>query len=325
MQNYEQLLTNHIREKLQDLLASLKTKRPKLVLGLSGGPDSVCLAHILKKLSGSMGFDLVAAHMDHGWRADSDKDVTLCKTLCQELGIELALGHAEDFKDKIKKSRSKEELARCARRAFFEQVLNSHDAQAVVLAHHAQDQIETFLIRLVRGSSLSGLAAMKTFNPPYFRPMLECPKSWIDGFISEVKANYITDPTNQSEDFLRNRIRMGVIPELEKADSRFMAKALETIQNLQAEDSVLEDLATGFVGSDEQPKIVTSDFLSLPKALQARVLVKLFVLAGANFRPSQGLFDEAIKFLSGPNGGTHQLGDNFVVTKKGPHFWVDGV
>lgn len=329
MNNFEKNvnLPDLILKRVKDFIESNRLERPTFIVGLSGGADSVSLAKILNEISKELNFKLIAAHFDHQWRADSHKDRQFCQKFCENEKIELITGFAQDFESQVKKSRSKEEFGRFLRMAFFDSILKKTDANAIILAHHAKDQIETFFIRLVRGSSLTGLSAMREWNRPFFRPMLECDKMLIDQFVSERNLEFITDPTNNSEDFLRNRIRLSLLPIFEQIDSRFYKKALETIKNLSQENQILDNIAQTYILKDEfgVTTVNINNFLNLEKPLQFRVLIKLLSIYGANFKPSQSFLSEVVKFLkinSENCSKKHAIGIGFSIHKKNGFFFV---
>src|SRR5580704_10711033 len=148
-----------------------------IVLGLSGGPDSIFLLHVLAALHNQKKITLIAAHLDHGWRATSAADAQFCMHEAQRLGIACIIGHLDEFKDTISWNGSQEELGRKTRRLFLQQVAERYNAHHIALAHHAQDQQETFFIRLIRGSSIAGLASMLPANGIYIRPLLATSKT----------------------------------------------------------------------------------------------------------------------------------------------------
>lgn len=320
-------LTTIIFRKVTEFIRANSLEKPIFIIGLSGGPDSVCLAHILNKISKELNFKLIAGHFDHQWRVDSYKDREFCELFCKEEEIELITGLAKDFLPHVKKSRSKEEFGRLLRIAFFKSVIEKTNANAVILAHHAKDQIETFFIRLIRGASLAGLSGMREWNPPIFRPMLECQKELIDQFLASKNLNFVIDPTNSSHDFLRNRIRLSVIPALESIDPRFCKKAGQSINNLSDENQILENiLKINILKNDSgQNTVDLEKFLALEKPLQFRLLIQLFVLSQATFKPSHGLLNEAIKFLKTNSENSslkHTLGEGLSIYKKKSFFYV---
>lgn len=212
-----------------------------IVIGLSGGPDSVFLLHYLAGLGQEKGLTLIAAHLDHGWRAESGQDAQFCQELATRYQIPFILKHLKETHVSFKVS---EEVGRKARRAFFEQVAKEQGAQAIALAHHADDQMETFFLRLIRGTSLTGLTGMKPKDGLYIRPLLEISKQEILDYLHGHQIPYVIDASNQSDEYLRNRIRNQVIPALKACDERFAknfatthAKLIETEEFLQEQSA----------------------------------------------------------------------------------------
>jgi len=133
-------------QKAQNLIKkeSLIASNSTIIVGLSGGPDSVALLHILKELKPELNLHLIAAHLDHGWRPESVKDAQFCSQLCRQWGVRLITQKLSEIKSRAKFNGSREEFARRMRRQFFEDLMHEHGASAIALGHHADDQIETF-------------------------------------------------------------------------------------------------------------------------------------------------------------------------------------
>jgi tRNA(Ile)-lysidine synthase len=324
-----QQLKNHIIKHLAEYFSETKSGQPHILVGLSGGPDSVFLLYLLHQLVTSGTITLSAAHLDHGWRTTSASDVLFCKNLCDQLGIPFYTQHAQDLPIAIKSNGSQEELGRKLRRHFFSTVQKQTKADLIALAHHQQDQQETFFMRLMRGTSLSGLCGMSTFNGCYFRPLLDTPKSSILDFLEHNNIPYLTDPTNNSDAYLRNRIRHHVLPALQLCDERFDQKFSSTLQLLHDEHNFLTTLALESfhtVFSAQPPhKQMRGDqprFASLHPVLKNRVIITWLIAEKIPFQPHQRHLLEIIKFLSSPNGGSHQLGPTWTVFKKNRFFWI---
>ena len=130
---------------------------------------------------------IIATHLDHQWRAESWRDVEFCAQLCQNLEIEFIARKAEELNLEIKFNGSKEELGRKMRRALFAQILKEKNADFIALAHHLQDQQETFFLRLLRGSSLSGLCCMQEIDGNYIRPLLGIDKKDIFEYLDLIE------------------------------------------------------------------------------------------------------------------------------------------
>lgn len=211
-----------------------------VVVGLSGGPDSVCLLHWLVQQK-DLGLTLIAAHLDHEWRPNSHKDVLFCKELCQKLGITFITQKASELPHQPKYNGSQEEVGRKLRRAFFEQVAQDYNANTIALGHHTGDQQETFFIRLMRGTTISGLGGMKEQDGKYVRPLLHVSKETIYAYLKKNNLSYLTDTTNNSEAFLRNRIRKHLIPALQHCDQRSHKQLVRIMHHLQETETFLQN------------------------------------------------------------------------------------
>jgi tRNA(Ile)-lysidine synthase len=301
----------------------LLTTSTKVVVGLSGGPDSVFLLHFLaqKKKEGHLQ-DLVAAHLDHGWRATSHKDVEFCREMTQHLGISFFVSQKlSDLAVSLKFNGSQEEVGRHARRFFFEQVCQETQADVIALAHHAQDQQETFFIRMLRGASLSGLSAMRPRHGLYIRPLLEINKVDMLAFLDAHNIPYLIDPTNTSDDYLRNRIRNHVLPALEHCDQRFDAKFATALNSIQASDDFLTKLTHEHFAALAQQKngtwvINVKQLLSLDPIFHQRILIHWFCREQIKFPTSSAFFDEAMRFMQQPDGGSHALSTDWKLVKR---------
>jgi len=288
-----------------------------VVIGLSGGPDSIFLLHQLATLQASWDLTLIAAHLDHGWRKNSGSDLAFCRETAVQLGITFTSGTLKEYAGTMKLNGSHEEFARRVRRRFLESVAQKHGATTIALAHHADDQEENFFIRLIRGASLSGLTGMKPRNGLYIRPLLHTRKQEILNFLQNNEISYCDDPSNNSTDFLRNRIRHHVLPALHNCDTRFATNFAATLNRLQKTEYFLETVTQEtFSHISNETKINTHKLLQTPSDLRYRLLRHWLVAANVPFTPSQALFDEIVRFLEHPRGGIHQLHTHWSIMKK---------
>ncbi len=297
---------------------SLIQKGDSVVVGLSGGPDSVFLLHVLSNLlhEGHIG-SIIAAHLDHEWRLESKNDLQFCVDLCKSLSIPLKSGTLAMFKAHIVWNGSKEAFARDARQLFFEQVRTSHDAQWIALGHHMQDQQETFFMRMLRGTSISGLCGMKQKNGFYIRPLLHISKDTILAWLNAHGIQYCIDQSNQSDQFLRNRIRHHIIPACKASDQRFDQSFATMIRNVQEAEAYLAEhtahiFATIYTQNNE---FLFRELLKLPPFMQKRLLLYWFDKNNIPFSPSDALLEEIIRFLQSPHGGTHSVHPHWKLQK----------
>lgn len=292
----------------------------KVIIGLSGGPDSTFLLHLLADYQKKGTISIIAAHLNHEWRQDSAKDVIFCRELCAQLNIEFVHAKASDLPISIRSNGSQEELGRRMRRYFLQQVREQYDADLIALGHHAQDQEETFFIRLIRGTTLSGLVGMKPRDGVYIRPLLETNKEDIIDYLNENKIEYLIDPSNISESFLRNRIRHKVLPALEECDKRFNANFLRTLHNLNQTESFLKQVTQRTFESiaELQDDTWFVNVEQLEKArpfMQQRLLMHWLIAEQVPFTPSQAFLQEIKRFLF-KGTGEHQLHKKWTIQKQ---------
>lgn len=292
-----------------------------IIIGLSGGPDSVFLLSLLQSLQTKKNLTLIAAHLNHEWRETAADDVKFCHDLCNNLDIKFVYTTASELPESLKQHGSKEEIGRRMRRYFLQNVRENNNADFIALGHHLQDQEETFFIRLIRGTTLSGLVGMKPKDGIYIRPLLETNKSDIVHYLNENNINYLTDPSNISESFLRNRIRLKVLPALQECDERFDANFLRTLHNLhQAEAFISYETEKHFHEIAELKNntwyIDVKKFRICRPFMQNRLLMHWLIAEQVPFTPSQGFLEEIKRFLLQQAGKTHQIHEKWVIDKK---------
>jgi len=303
-------------------LHNLIEQTASVVVGLSGGPDSLFLLHYLADLRNQGKLKgLIAAHLDHEWRENSASDVIFCQQACEALGVEFVSARLTELEFPQKLNGSSEEIGRRARRFFLESVCKEHGADSIALAHHLQDQEETFFIRLVRGSSLTGLISMRPKHGAYIRPLLEISKSDIVTYLDNHKIPYLTDPTNEHPDYLRNRIRANVLPALQGVDSRFDQNFLLTLNRMSQTEEYLETVTqdTFATIATTQNGVHTLDVATLLKlhpVMQYRVLMHWLIQENAPFNPSQSFLDEILRFLRTPHSKEHTMHAQWKLVKK---------
>ncbi|MDD2657917.1 MAG: tRNA lysidine(34) synthetase TilS [Candidatus Pacebacteria bacterium] len=197
-------------------------KKDRIVVGVSGGPDSVALLYLLNSLQKELRLGLHIAHLDHMLRADSDKDAAYVRALAEKLDIPATFGRV-DVKVLAKKG-SEEEVARNARLDFLFQVAARVKADSIALGHNLDDQAETVLMRVLRGAGLYGLRAISPKRNirgrQVIRPLIETRRSQIEAFLKKKKIKPRRDASNSKDIYFRNKIRNDLLPYLEKGYSR---------------------------------------------------------------------------------------------------------
>lgn len=248
-----------------------------LLIGLSGGVDSVVLLHLLKQLSSQRGFTLTAAHLDHSIRPESGEDARFVNELCQEWGVSLTTERCDVPGLAKDKKLSLEMAAREARREFLLRTAEKKGADFIVLAHHRDDQAETFLIRLLRGSGLSGLAGMPPRREKWLRPLLGVSRQQVLQYAQEQSLRWVEDLSNQDLRYLRNRVRHQLLPQLREYNPRLEERLDLLCRQQQVEEDfwskLIEQALPGLVLSrDDGLRLSRPGLLQLHPALRMRIL-----------------------------------------------------
>lgn len=213
-----------------------------VIVALSGGADSVALLDNLNSIKEKNNLALYAVHINHGLRGEeSQRDENFCKTLCEKYGIKLFVRH-ENVAELAKKNKISEELCgRNVRYAVFEELSKQLSAK-VATAHTASDNAETLLFNITRGASLGGVSAIPPVRGNIIRPLIECTRAEIEQYCSEKNLEYVTDSTNLTDDYTRNKIRHNVIPTLKEINPAFENSVLRLSENAREISDFLSDM-----------------------------------------------------------------------------------
>ena len=208
------------------------------ILALSGGADSVALLCALH----SLGYRIEAAHCNFRLRGkESDRDENFCIQLCNKLGIKLHRIHFETGTYASLHKVSVEMAARELRYRYFEQLRSDIHADGICVAHHKDDQVETVLLNIVRGTGLTGLQGMKPKNGNVLRPMLAVNRRQVTAYLDEIHQDYVTDGTNLEANVKRNRLRLNIIPELEKLNPSLQDNIIRMTEHLADATQIIDD------------------------------------------------------------------------------------
>jgi tRNA(Ile)-lysidine synthase len=277
----------------------------RVVVAVSGGADSVCLLDMLHTLRGELNIDLGAAHFDHGLRPGEDEAETrFVRSLAESWGVPFETGKAPSGVSKARGSL--EENLREARYRFLEGVMERCSANRIALGHHLNDQAETVLMRLLRGSGPSGLAGI----PPqrgrrFIRPLIEVTRADIESYLLGRDIRYMTDPTNFEPRHLRNRIRLELIPVLETYQPRIVPLLGRMSEIMRQEAECLDSQArdwiqgAGETGGHGEIRIPVGAFGTLPEALKSRVIRQALEITAGNLRRVSWRHIESVKGVAG--------------------------
>ena len=191
-----------------------------VAVGVSGGADSVCLLHLLWRMSKELPFRLLAVHVDHGVREDSAQDAAFVEQLCSELDIPFYLQKVDMNGYAGERGLSAEEAGRQLRYTVYNEALHKYrhkeEVCKIAVAHNANDRAETMLFHIFRGSGLKGLSSIRPVRGDVIRPVLCLERDEIEQYLAEQRIEYCHDSTNEEDEYTRNRIRHHILPYAEQ-------------------------------------------------------------------------------------------------------------
>ncbi|HIC91348.1 MAG TPA: tRNA lysidine(34) synthetase TilS [Syntrophaceae bacterium] len=262
---------------------NMLTQGDKVVVAVSGGPDSTALLHILNHLREEWNLSLIVTHFNHGLRGnESHRDATFVENLAKLLMLPCRVGKGDIYSFKHQMKLSTEEAARILRYQFLEDTLKMEGAQRIALGHTADDQAEDILMKVLRGSGRLGLCGMPPVRDKIFiRPLIEVSRRQIERFLDQYDLSYVTDSSNRDQRFLRNKIRLDLIPLLERTYNPKLRENLVQLSSILRDE---EDWLQGIVAQEflkilkyhDFAKVIldASRFLDLHRALQLRLIRK---------------------------------------------------
>jgi tRNA(Ile)-lysidine synthase len=249
----------------------------------SGGPDSLCLLHLLARLRERWDLQLVAVHVDHGLRPESADEARRAVQLAGALGVEAIV---LPVRVETGPGRNLQESARLARRAALEDEARRRGAAWVALGHTALDQAETVLMRAVRGAGPAGLAGMAWRRGLIVRPLLGVTRAEVLAYLGAHDLRALEDPSNATPRFLRNRLRRDVVPLLERENPELCAALGRLAETCREEDEALDALARRELSRATSPdgELALEGLAALPPGLMHRVLRLVYARATGSSR-----------------------------------------
>lgn len=245
----------------------------RVLCAVSGGADSVYLLHRCVEGAAAHGFSVCAAHYNHCLRGDeSERDERFVRELCASLGVELRVGRGDVAAYAAEHGMGTEEAARTLRYAFLESAADEMGCDTIATAHNADDNAETMLFALARGSGPRGLTGIPPRRGRIVRPMLGITRRKIEAYLNAHGIEHVEDSTNKSLDYTRNRIRALVMPVLREINPGFAAAAHRAGALLRADEEYLEGLARDFLASQQRSGVDCAALTAQPWSVAARVV-----------------------------------------------------
>lgn len=255
----------NITETVKSFLEKYRLENEKILIGFSGGYDSLCLTDILHK----SGCGIMAIHLNHNWRGDESlRDEEFCRNFCTERGISF---YSEKLSDSIPHT---EAAAREARYEFFERCAEKFKAKAVFTAHNLDDLAETVLYRIFKGTGITGIKAIQEKRGIFYRPLLNTSRKEIEKYCKEKNLTAIFDSSNNDTTYKRNFIRKKIIPLIAEINNNY----LQSIKNLSQNAAETNEIVDAYMAKiKEETGNSTERFLQLGNSVQNYLIHDLFI------------------------------------------------
>ena len=212
----------------------------KVVLAVSGGPDSICMLDILNDIKNDetidINFEIVVAHVNHMIRKEAEEDEKYVKKYCEEKRIEFYSKSIDVQKMANNNKIGVEEAGRKVRYDFFDEILEKTNAQKIAIAHNKNDKVETVLMHILRGSGINGLKGIEAKRGKYIRPLIECERNEIEEYCSKKNLQPRIDKTNFENEYTRNKVRNLLIPYIQKEFNPNLINTIDRLSNLVVEE-----------------------------------------------------------------------------------------
>ncbi|MBO4669947.1 MAG: tRNA lysidine(34) synthetase TilS [Lachnospiraceae bacterium] len=296
-----------------------------IVVGLSGGADSVCLLYVLKELSEKHGFPLYALHVHHGLRGETaDRDAAFCQELCKSLGVPLRTERVDVASLAVANAIGTEEAGRLVRYRLFEEEATRTGAGAVALAHHKDDNAETVLFRICRGTGIRGLAGIPAVSKPFdnkdvvlVRPLVAFSREEIVAELESRGAGWVTDETNADDVYTRNFLRNRVMPLLKEVNP----EVTEHILSLSEQAALMQELLTHdadevYGKAYKEGTLLTEPLAGVPEIVRREVLLRYVkTLSGTERDFTAAHVKALLKLADGPVSGELNLPTGLTLVK----------
>ena len=216
-----------------------------IVVGVSGGPDSICLLHVLNDLKNELNFKIYVAHINHMIRKEADEETEYVKSFCKNIEVECFVKRIDVIKISKELKIGTEEAGRKIRYDFFEEVLKNTDSNKIATAHNNNDKVETIIMNILRGSGIAGLKGLDPIRENKFiKPLIEVSREEIEAYCEENKLEPRIDKSNNENIYTRNKVRNSVIPYIKKEFNPNILKTINRLSEVATEENEYLDKIT---------------------------------------------------------------------------------
>lgn len=297
----------------------------KIVLGVSGGPDSISMLNILNEIKEELNFEIYVAHINHMIREEAEDDEKYVQSYCEKNNIHFFAKRIDVKQVANNMKTGTEEAGRKIRYDFFEEVMQKVGANKIAIAHNKNDKIETIIMNLLRGSGTSGLKGIEPVRDnKYIRPLIECERQEIEQYCEENNLNPRIDKTNFENDYTRNKIRNIIIPYIKKEFNPNIIETINRLSQVATEESDYIDRQTSKIYQDllierNQNQIVLKlkEFNEQEKVIKSRIiLLATKQLMGSTQGIEKIHIEDIIKLCS------NNIGNKFLTPNKNIKFLI---
>ena len=295
----------------------------KIVLGVSGGPDSICMLDVLNRIKNDLNkgfsFEIVVAHVNHLIREEAVYDELFVKEFCEKIQVPFYSKSIDVQKIANNNKIGTEEAGRNARYKFFDEILNMTGSNKIAIAHNKNDKAETILMNLLRGSGIAGLRGIEAIkDEKYIRPLLECERKEIEEYCEERNIEARIDRTNFENIYTRNKIRNIVIPYIKKEFNPNIIETLNRLSELIKEDDeyinkIVQKEYEDMLVKEEEKEILLDlkKFNNQEKVIKARILLYTIIrLFGSTKGIEKIHIEDAIKLCK------NNIGNKYLTPNK---------
>ena len=296
-----------------------------IVLGISGGPDSICMLYILNSLKKDLNFNIYVAHINHMLRENAKLDEEYVKNTCKKLNIPVYIKHIQIKEIAEKEKRGIEETGRKVRYEFFEEILRKTNSNKIATAHNLNDSIETIILNIIRGTGISGLAGIEPIRENKFiRPLIECERKEIEEYCKLNKLEPRIDESNYENKHNRNKIRNICIPYLQKELNSNVIKNISRLSEIANEEQKyieknVEKSFNKICIENTEKKIILDLKMFVKEELVIKrrlILYTINKLIGTTINIEKINIDDIIKLCE------RNIGNKFLVPTKGIKVFV---
>ena len=302
---------------------NLINENDRIVIGVSGGPDSMCLLNILNQLKEKLHITLFVAHVNHMIREEANEETEYVKKFCQNLNIECFVKYVDVISKSNENKIGTEEAGRIARYSFFEEVAKKVNANKIATAHNSNDNAETVLMNIIRGAGTTGLKGIEPIRDNKFiRPIIECERTEIEEYCKENNLQPRIDKSNFENIYTRNKIRNILIPQIKEEFNPNIVEALCKLSKVSRAESIfINNYANEvmekqlIVSKDDENKVLVLDLKKFN--MQDSVIKNRIIINGIKFvfGSTQGIekihIDDIVQLCE------NNIGNKFLSPKKG--------